>query len=154
MSKLQRTQKREIQCHNGHENKLYFATYITIDTGYPLNYHPPYFFHNISSFKTTMNFCLIVLTCVLSVTALDYYNENDDYSYENVMTCNDGDCRNPACRCACDPLVSGRSKPTPPPISTSTNLCQGTVFENYRKSLIQHCKRSELRLHFECTKVH
>ena len=28
-----------------------------------------------------------------------------------------------------------------------------TVFENYRKSLIQHCERSELRLHFEWTKV-
>ena len=25
--------------------------------------------------------------------------------------------------------------------------------ENYRKSLIQHCERSELRLHFEWTKV-
>ena len=24
-----------------------------------------------------------------------------------------------------------------------------TVFENHRKSLIQHCERSELRLHFE-----
>ena len=29
-----------------------------------------------------------------------------------------------------------------------------TVFENHRKSLIQHCERSELRLHFEWTKVH
>ena len=28
-----------------------------------------------------------------------------------------------------------------------------TVFENQRKSLIQHCKRSELRLHFMWTKV-
>ena len=27
------------------------------------------------------------------------------------------------------------------------------VFENYRKSRIQHCERSELRLHFEWTKV-
>ena len=27
------------------------------------------------------------------------------------------------------------------------------VFENYGKSLIQHCERSELRLHFEWTKV-
>ena len=34
----------------------------------------------------------------------------------------------------------------PPP-----DLC--TVFENHRKSLIQHCERSELRLHFEWTKV-
>ena len=24
-----------------------------------------------------------------------------------------------------------------------------TVFENHRKSIIQHCERSELRLHFE-----
>ena len=29
-----------------------------------------------------------------------------------------------------------------------------TVFENHRKSLIQPCERSELRLHFEGTKVH
>ena len=29
-----------------------------------------------------------------------------------------------------------------------------TVFENYRKSLIQHCAQSELRLHFEWTKVY
>ena len=28
-----------------------------------------------------------------------------------------------------------------------------TVFEDHRKSLIQHCERSELRLHFEWTKV-
>ena len=28
-----------------------------------------------------------------------------------------------------------------------------TVFENHRKSRIQHCERSELRLHFEWTKV-
>ena len=28
------------------------------------------------------------------------------------------------------------------------------MFENHRKSLIQHCERSELRLHFEWTKVH
>ena len=28
-----------------------------------------------------------------------------------------------------------------------------TVFENHRKSLIQHCERSVLRLHFEWTKV-
>ena len=28
-----------------------------------------------------------------------------------------------------------------------------TVFENHRKSLIQLCERSELRLHFEWTKV-
>ena len=30
---------------------------------------------------------------------------------------------------------------------------KSTVFENHRKSLIQHCERSELRLHFEWTKV-
>ena len=28
-----------------------------------------------------------------------------------------------------------------------------TVFKNHRKSLIQHCERSELRLHFEWTNV-
>ena len=30
---------------------------------------------------------------------------------------------------------------------------QVTVFESHRKSLIQHCERSELRLHFEWKKV-
>ena len=39
------------------------------------------------------------------------------------------------------------------PLSTVA-LHSGTVFENHRKSLIQHCERSELRLHFEWTKVH
>ena len=29
-----------------------------------------------------------------------------------------------------------------------------SVFENHKKSLIQHCERSELRLHFEWTKVY
>ena len=29
----------------------------------------------------------------------------------------------------------------------SANPAAGTVFENHRKSLIQHCERSELRLH-------
>ena len=28
------------------------------------------------------------------------------------------------------------------------------MFENHRKSRIQYCERSELSLHFECTKVH
>ena len=28
------------------------------------------------------------------------------------------------------------------------------MFENHRKSRIQHCERSELRLHFEWTKGH
>ena len=28
-----------------------------------------------------------------------------------------------------------------------------TVLENHRKSFIQHCERSDLRLHFEWTKV-
>ena len=32
-------------------------------------------------------------------------------------------------------------------------LSKGTVFENHRKSLILHCERSELRLHYEWTKV-
>ena len=35
----------------------------------------------------------------------------------------------------------------------SANPAAGTVFENHRKSLIQHCERSELHLHFEWTKV-
>ena len=33
-------------------------------------------------------------------------------------------------------------------------VTNNTVFENHRKSLIQYCERSELRLHFEWTKVH
>ena len=33
------------------------------------------------------------------------------------------------------------------------NRDEVTVFENHRKSLIQHCERIELRLHFERTKV-
>ena len=32
-------------------------------------------------------------------------------------------------------------------------ICVGTVFENHRKSIVQHCERSELRLYFEWTKV-
>ena len=32
-------------------------------------------------------------------------------------------------------------------------LKNNTVFENHRKSRIQQCERSELRLHFEWTKV-
>ena len=36
---------------------------------------------------------------------------------------------------------------------TSMSSIIGTVFENHRKSLIQHCERSELHLHFEWTKV-
>ena len=32
--------------------------------------------------------------------------------------------------------------------------CDATVFENQRKSRIQHCERSELRFYFEWTKVH
>ena len=28
-----------------------------------------------------------------------------------------------------------------------------TVFENHRKSLISHCERSELRIHFELTEI-
>ena len=35
-----------------------------------------------------------------------------------------------------------------------SKLLKYTVFENHRKSLIQNCERSELRLHFEWTKVH
>ena len=37
--------------------------------------------------------------------------------------------------------------------STMTFFRYCTVFENYRKSLIQHCERSELRLLFKWTKV-
>ena len=38
-------------------------------------------------------------------------------------------------------------------IVLNTIRTSDTVFENHRKSLIQHCERSELRLHFEWTKV-
>ena len=40
------------------------------------------------------------------------------------------------------------------PIDTAFSFMHATVFENHRKSLIQHCERSELRLYFEWTKVH
>ena len=33
------------------------------------------------------------------------------------------------------------------------NANDATVFENHRKSLIHHCERSELRLHFEFIKM-
>ena len=39
------------------------------------------------------------------------------------------------------------------PWKNETKAEQRTVFENHRKSLIQHCERSELCLHFEGTKV-
>ena len=38
-------------------------------------------------------------------------------------------------------------------LQSSQNSLSIKVFENHRKSLIQHCERSELRLHFEWTKV-
>ena len=38
-------------------------------------------------------------------------------------------------------------------LAIALKLLERTVFENHRKSLIQHCERSELRLHFEWTKV-
>ena len=38
--------------------------------------------------------------------------------------------------------------------NAKNNTHTSTVFENHRKSLIQHCERSELRLHFEGAKVH
>ena len=36
-------------------------------------------------------------------------------------------------------------------ISNATNV---TMFENLKKCLIQHCERSELRLHSDCMKIH
>ena len=33
------------------------------------------------------------------------------------------------------------------------NHIESTVFENHRKSRIQHCERSELSLHFEWTLI-
>ena len=38
-------------------------------------------------------------------------------------------------------------------VENQAKLAYFTVFENHRKSLIQHCERSELRLLFEWTKV-
>ena len=43
--------------------------------------------------------------------------------------------------------------PSCPAARNTFFLNWSTVFENHRKSLIQHCERSELRLHFEWTKV-
>ena len=39
------------------------------------------------------------------------------------------------------------------PINDEPMVNQSTMFENHRKSRIQHCERSELRLHFKWTKV-
>ena len=41
----------------------------------------------------------------------------------------------------------------PAHILTVFRISNSTVYENHGKSLIQHCERSELRLHFEWTKV-
>ena len=40
------------------------------------------------------------------------------------------------------------------PLTHVIMMIMTTVFENHSKSRIQHCERSELRLHFEWTKVH
>ena len=45
------------------------------------------------------------------------------------------------------------------PTNNNSSFCKAKkklcmVFENLRKSLIQYCERSKLRLHFECIKVH
>ena len=34
-------------------------------------------------------------------------------------------------------------------IGVNTKVSNSTVFENHKKNRIQHCERSELRLHFE-----
>ena len=39
-------------------------------------------------------------------------------------------------------------------LTRTLSYTQATVFKNHRKSTIQQCERSELRLHFEWTKVH
>ena len=39
-------------------------------------------------------------------------------------------------------------------VLTTNQSVHCTLLENHKKSLIQHCERSELRLHFEWTKVH
>ena len=39
-------------------------------------------------------------------------------------------------------------------LMTEQNLVNATVFENHRKSRIQHCEQGELLLHFALTKVH
>ena len=36
-----------------------------------------------------------------------------------------------------------------PKLELRNDCKQSTVFENHRKSRVQHCERSELRLHFE-----
>ena len=51
------------------------------------------------------------------------------------------------------PVTPSYTTPRPP---TTTTRCPNkfyTVFEKHRKSLIQHCERSELRLQFEGTKT-
>ena len=50
-------------------------------------------------------------------------------------------------------VFDGGHRDFPHAYNTSIRLNMFTVLENHRKSLIQHCERSELRLHFEWTKV-
>ena len=50
-------------------------------------------------------------------------------------------------------LPDGSLQQQPWVLPRSVTFTVSTVFENHRKSLIQHCERSELRLHFEWTKV-
>ena len=56
------------------------------------------------------------------------------------------------CKCNCfHPFLSGTTFIKT--IHILQKLGKWTVFENLLKSRIQHCERSELRLHFEWTKV-
>ena len=51
------------------------------------------------------------------------------------------------------PGKNGQNEWYVPIVHTYIVDTQHTMFENHRKSLIQHCERSELRLPFEWAKV-
>ena len=74
---------------------------------------------------------------------------HDSFLYQSnygLLACNPL----PSTATARPPAVSSLRSPNPVYMTAEDPY---TVFENHRKSLIQHCERNELRLHFEWTKV-
>ena len=103
--------------------------------GYDISFKKP----KIKSWKIIH--CLVLLpSCIHSTMAVGYAFA----SHFKITT--------PPSAAPITPLVntSGATKMRTI-ISNLVSLCF-TVFENHGKSLIEHCERSELRLHFEWTK--